>query len=49
MKSFSSELEIDALLRKSMERTSAVLQADRSTLFLVDRKTREYGVPDPGA
>ena len=36
MKSFSSELEIDALLRKSMERTSAVLQADRSTLFLVD-------------
>ncbi|HET7340059.1 MAG TPA: hypothetical protein VFL90_01255 [Methylomirabilota bacterium] len=24
-----------------MERTSAVLQADRSTLFLVDRKTRE--------
>jgi hypothetical protein len=49
MKSFSSELEIDALLRKSMERTSAGLQADRSTLFLVDRKTREYGVPDPGA
>ena len=44
MKSFSSELEIDALLRKSMERTSAVLQADRSTLFLVDRKTREAGV-----
>ncbi len=41
MKSFSSELEIDALLRKIMERTSAVLQADRSTLFLVDRKTRE--------
>ena len=39
MKSFSSELEIDALLRKIMERTSAVLQADRSTLFLVDRKT----------
>jgi adenylate cyclase len=41
MKSFSSELEIDALLLTIMERTSRVLQADRSTLFLVDRKTRE--------
>ena len=28
-------------LLKIMERTSTVLQADRSTLFLVDRKTRE--------
>jgi adenylate cyclase len=41
MKSFSSELEVDGLLRKIMERTSAVLQAERSTLFLVDGKTRE--------
>jgi adenylate cyclase len=41
MKSFSSELEVDALLRKIMERTSAVLQADRSTLFLVDPRTNE--------
>jgi adenylate cyclase len=41
MKSFSSELEIDALLRKIMDRTSTALQADRSTLFLIDRKTRE--------
>ena len=41
MKSFSSELEVDSLLRKIMERTSAVLQADRSTLFLVDRRTNE--------
>ncbi len=41
MKSFSSELEIDALLLKIMERTSTVLQADRSTLFLVDRKAQE--------
>ena len=41
MKSFSSELEVDALLRKIMERTSAVLGADRSTLFLVDRRTNE--------
>ena len=41
MKSFSSELEVDQLLRRIMERTSAVLQADRSTLFLVDRRTRE--------
>jgi adenylate cyclase len=41
MKSFSSELEVDALLRKIMERTSAVLGADRATLFLVDRRTNE--------
>jgi PAS domain S-box-containing protein len=41
MKSFSSELEVDQLLKRIMERTSAVLQADRSTLFLVDRRTRE--------
>ena len=41
MKSFSSELEVDALLRKIMERTSAVLEADRATLFLVDRRTNE--------
>ena len=41
MKSFSSELAIDALLLKIMERTSAVLQADRSSLFLVDHRTRE--------
>jgi adenylate cyclase len=41
MKSFSSELEIDALLLKIMERTSTVLQAERSTLFLVDRKSQE--------
>ena len=41
MKSFSSELEVDALLRKIMERTSAVLGADRSTLFLMDHRTGE--------
>jgi len=41
MKSFSSELEVDQLLKRIMERTSAVLQADRSTLFLVDKRTRE--------
>jgi adenylate cyclase len=41
MKSFSSELEVDQLLKRIMERTSAVLQADRSTLFLVDPRTRE--------
>lgn len=32
---------LETLLKTTMERTSAVLQADRSTLFLVDRKTRE--------
>src|SRR5256885_4283920 len=41
MKAFSSELSVDQLLRRIMERTSAVLQADRSTLFLVDRRTRQ--------
>ncbi|HEX9822406.1 MAG TPA: adenylate/guanylate cyclase domain-containing protein, partial [Methylomirabilota bacterium] len=41
--SFSSELAIDALLLKIMERTSAVLQADRSSLFLVDQRM-EYTV-----
>jgi adenylate cyclase len=41
MKSFSSELEVDNLLRKIMERTSAVLGADRATLFLMDRRTNE--------
>jgi adenylate cyclase len=41
MKSFSSELEVDNLLRKIMERTSAVLGADRATLFLIDRRTNE--------
>jgi adenylate cyclase len=41
MKSFSSELEIDLLLRRIMDRTSTVLQAERSTLFLIDTRTRE--------
>jgi adenylate cyclase len=41
MKSFSSELEVDQLLQRIMARTSAVLQADRSTLFLVDRRRGE--------
>ena len=41
MKSFSSELEVDQLLRRIMDTTSAVLQADRATLFLVDKRTRE--------
>ncbi len=39
MKSFSSELDVDRLLRKIMARTSEVMNADRSTLFLVDRKS----------
>src|SRR2546421_4909871 len=41
MKAFSSELSVDQLLRRIMERPSAVLQADRSTLFLVDGRTRQ--------
>ena len=39
MKSFSAELDVDALLRKIFARTSDVMNAERSTLFLVDRKT----------
>ena len=41
MKSFSAELDVDQLLRKIMARTSEVMNAERSTLFLVDRKTEE--------
>ena len=41
MKSFSAELDVDQLLRKIVARTSEVMNAERSTLFLVDRKTGE--------
>jgi len=41
MKSFSAELDVDQLLRKIMARTSEVMNAERSTLFVVDRKTEE--------
>ena len=41
MKSFSAELDVDQLLRKIVARTSEVMNAERSTLFLVDRKTEE--------
>jgi adenylate cyclase len=38
MKSFSSELEVDQLLKKIMTLTSSILRADRSTLFILDRQ-----------
>jgi len=41
MRTVSSELEIDQLLQKIVGKTSEVMQADRCTLFLVDRKTGE--------
>jgi adenylate cyclase len=41
MKAFSSELDVDALLALIMARTAEVMQADRSTLFLVDRRRQE--------
>jgi len=41
MKSFSAELDVDQLLRKIVARTSEVMNAERSTLFVVDRKTEE--------
>jgi adenylate cyclase len=41
MKSFASELDVDALLTKIMSRMAEAMNADRSTLFLVDRKRNE--------
>jgi adenylate cyclase len=41
MRSVSSELEIDQLLRKIVAETSEAMSADRCTLFLVDRQTGE--------
>lgn len=41
MRSLSSELEIDALLARIMEKTTEVMRADRSSLFLVDHTTNE--------
>jgi adenylate cyclase len=37
----TSEIEIDALLRKVMDEATKMLDADRSTLFLNDEKTNE--------
>jgi len=39
MRAVSSELEIDQLLQKIVSKTSEVMNADRCTLFLVDRVT----------
>jgi len=39
MRAASSELEIDQLLLKIVSKTSEVMNADRCTLFLVDRKS----------
>ncbi len=39
MRAVSSELEIDHLLQKIVGKTSEVMNADRCTLFLLDRKT----------
>jgi adenylate cyclase len=39
MRAVSSELEIDQLLQKIVGKTSEVMNADRCTLFLVDRVT----------
>ncbi|HEV2232487.1 MAG TPA: GAF domain-containing protein [Terriglobia bacterium] len=41
MSSLSAERDLDALLRKIMEKTSEVMSADRSTLFLVDEEKKE--------
>ena len=40
-KAISGEIELDSLLRLIMEKTSHLLRADRSTVFLVDRERRE--------
>jgi adenylate cyclase len=39
MRAVSTELEIDQLLQKIVAKTSEVMNADRCTLFLLDRKT----------
>jgi len=41
MSSLSAERDLDALLRKIMEKTSEVMNADRSTLFLVDEEKNQ--------
>ena len=41
MRAVSSELEVDQLLQTIVAKTSEALNADRCTLFLVDRKTGE--------
>lgn len=41
MKSLASELDINTLLPLIMKKTTEVMDADRSTLFLIDEKTNE--------
>ncbi|MBI4493956.1 MAG: GAF domain-containing protein [Chloroflexi bacterium] len=41
MRALASELGLDQLLARIMAKTTEVLQADRSSLFLVDHKTNE--------
>ncbi|HZT08235.1 MAG TPA: GAF domain-containing protein [Chloroflexota bacterium] len=41
MTSLSSELELDQLLAKIMEKTTEVMRADRSSLFILDAKQNE--------
>jgi adenylate cyclase len=41
MRSLSGHLELDTLLEAIMARTTEAMRADRSTLFLVDHRTRE--------
>ncbi len=40
-KSMMSEIELDTLLQVIMEKVTHVMDADRSTLFLLDKKTNE--------
>ncbi len=41
MSSLTAERDLDALLQKIMQKTSEVMEADRSTLFLVDEPKQE--------
>ncbi len=41
MKSLASELDLNTLLPLIMKKTTEVMDADRSTLFLIDEKTNE--------
>lgn len=41
MRTVSTELDLDSLLARIMEKTTEVMDADRSSLYMVDHKTNE--------
>ncbi|MBM2810914.1 MAG: adenylate/guanylate cyclase with and sensor [Chloroflexi bacterium] len=41
MRSLASEIQLDPLLARIMDKTTEVMQADRSSLYIVDQRTNE--------